>query len=180
VVVGRAFAHHAELAAAAAAARRAVRVLHDVSDMASLLADCDVAISGGGVTLFELCCVGVPTVALTAEPRELATIARFADGAAVGLGLWTPAEADALRAEVARLLADEGLRRRLSAAARERVDGEGLERFLDEVGLPGARAGASGTTHPLNAGQTGCFGRRAPGRLPSTGPQWYPRRLAGE
>lgn len=135
VVVGRAFMHHAELAAAAQGCRGAVRVLHDVTDMPGLIATCDLAISGGGLTLFELCCVGVPTIALTAEPRETTTIARFADGAAIGLGLWTPDDGDTLRDLVVDLLRDGDRRRALSAVARARVDGRGLSRFLDEVGV---------------------------------------------
>ncbi len=40
-----------------------LHLYENVVDMTSLMNHCDVAVSAGGTTIFELCCVGVPTLA---------------------------------------------------------------------------------------------------------------------
>ena len=42
----------------------------NVVDMTSLMNHCDIAISAGGTTIFELCCVGVPTLAFTMADNQ--------------------------------------------------------------------------------------------------------------
>ncbi len=55
-------------------------VLHEnVSDMASLMKDCDLAVSAAGTTLYELCAVGVPTVSFTMADNQLTAAKAFSD-----------------------------------------------------------------------------------------------------
>ncbi len=50
-----------------------IHIYENVSDMASLMASCDMAVSAGGTTLAELCAVGVPTISyLMAENQRTA------------------------------------------------------------------------------------------------------------
>ena len=42
----------------------------NVVNMASLMNQCDVAVSAGGTTIFELCCVGVPILAFTIADNQ--------------------------------------------------------------------------------------------------------------
>lgn len=63
--------YHALTAMAEANAH--IHIHEGVSDMASLMASCDLAVSAGGTTLCELCTVGVPTVSyLMAENQRTA------------------------------------------------------------------------------------------------------------
>ena len=53
-------------------------VLHEsVSNMASLMAECDFAVSGAGTTLYELCALGVPTVSYTMADNQMVTANAF-------------------------------------------------------------------------------------------------------
>lgn len=55
--------------------------LHEnVTDMASLMQDCDLAISAAGTTLYELCALGVPTMSFTMADNQI-TAARAFDAA---------------------------------------------------------------------------------------------------
>ena len=97
---------------------------------AALLADADVALVGGGVGLYEACCVGVPTVAVAVTPEQRGTIRAFARANAVvyaGVLNGIDDRGAARRAArcVLQLLDDQPQRRRLSANARRAVDGRG-------------------------------------------------------
>lgn len=55
-------------------------LLHEnVSDMASLMQSCDLAISAAGTTLYELCALGVPAVSFTTADNQLPSAQAFAE-----------------------------------------------------------------------------------------------------
>ncbi len=50
-----------------------IHIHQGISDMAALMASCDLAVSAGGTTLCELCAVGVPTISyLMADNQQMA------------------------------------------------------------------------------------------------------------
>lgn len=103
-------------------------------DLPAVCADADLVVSAAGVTLLELCCVGVPTaLVLLADNQEAGYAAALRQGVAVGLGAPAdlPDAVDALRA----LLAAPAARGALAAAGRSTVDGRGAARVLDQIGL---------------------------------------------
>lgn len=53
-------------------------ILHkNVSDMASLMETCDLAVSAAGTTLYELCALGIPTVSYTMADNQLISASAF-------------------------------------------------------------------------------------------------------
>lgn len=55
-------------------------VLHEnVSDMASLMQTCDLAVSAAGTTLYELCSLGLPTISYTIADNQLFSAQAFAE-----------------------------------------------------------------------------------------------------
>ena len=74
LVLGSAFRHEEELQGVIGKSKRRFVLERDVKNMAGLMAKMDVAITGGGKTLFELAAVGVPIVAVTEELREVETM----------------------------------------------------------------------------------------------------------
>ncbi|MFI3175858.1 MAG: UDP-2,4-diacetamido-2,4,6-trideoxy-beta-L-altropyranose hydrolase [Eubacteriales bacterium] len=63
VVVG-AFHEHKESLERLAAQYKQISLHHQVKNMSQLMAECDIAISATGSTIYELCAVGLPTIAL--------------------------------------------------------------------------------------------------------------------
>lgn len=58
--------------------------LHEnVSDMASLMESCDLAVSAAGTTLYELCAAGTPAVSFTMADNQLTAAKAFADAGAI-------------------------------------------------------------------------------------------------
>ena len=59
-------------------------MLHEnVSDMATLMASCDLAVSAAGTTLYELCAAGIPAISYTFADNQLPSSLAFASAGAV-------------------------------------------------------------------------------------------------
>ncbi len=119
-----------------------VVVHRGVSALRSLMLAADVAISGAGMTLYELAATATPIVSLTMAPNQRPNAAAFERvGAALAAG---SADHPDLGATVARrlgcLAADEALREKLGAAGRRLVDGQGASRVArDLASMPSPR-----------------------------------------
>lgn len=102
--------------------------------MKELMLKADLAISGGGQTLYELARVGVPSIAIGLSENQLTNIkgwqkvgflsyaGSYRDGALL----------DRLKREVDRLLPYE-VRLKRSEAGRTTMDGKGVERAIDRI-----------------------------------------------
>lgn len=103
-------------------------VLHDVSDMAGLMRASDVVVSAAGTTLYELACVGVPTVALPIVENQLPNAEGFGR---LGLGPsltrlgWDAADVGACLES----LASQEARSIVSGRLADEVDGAGARRI---------------------------------------------------
>lgn len=131
VITGPMHQSRERLTALAAADDRVV--LHEnVKDMASLMSECDLALSAGGTTLFELCAIGVPAYSFAFADNHLPCIRDFAAADLIPtLGDFRSAEqfvshaADAL----GRLAANAPLRADQSSRMRMAIDGAGADRI---------------------------------------------------
>ena len=91
-----------------------------------------VAVVGGGVSLYEACALGVPTVGLPVVASQTPTVRAFArSGAAVGMPL--RARSDRTAAEVIALLDDPRRRATLRRRSMRLVDGRGAVRAAAAV-----------------------------------------------
>ena len=100
------------------------------------MAQADLAISGGGQTLYELAALGLPAVAVCVASTQEANLAALA-AAPTLVALRRPGAGEtdwgALRDAVHRLAADVDGRARMSAAGRALVDGCGASRAADGI-----------------------------------------------
>jgi spore coat polysaccharide biosynthesis predicted glycosyltransferase SpsG len=91
----------------------------------ALLAEADLVVSAAGVTLLELCCLGVPTALVQLADNQAAGYRAAVDqGLAAGLG----GVADLAGPPLRDLLTDPGRRAALGRAASSVVDGRGAAR----------------------------------------------------
>lgn len=77
IVTGKANLRYDKLTALAANNPH-IHIHENVSDMASLMASCDLAVSAGGTTLSELCAVGVPTISYLMAENQRTAVETFA------------------------------------------------------------------------------------------------------
>ncbi|MFJ8915653.1 spore coat protein [Amycolatopsis sp. NPDC102389] len=98
-----------------------------------LLVETDVAVSAAGVTLLELCCLGVPTgVVKLVDNQETGYRGALDLGLAAGLGSAAALDDDVVET-LRTLLLDRETRRRFSETAASVVDGHGVDRVLDRL-----------------------------------------------
>jgi UDP-2,4-diacetamido-2,4,6-trideoxy-beta-L-altropyranose hydrolase len=104
------------------------------ADMVPLMKWADVAITGAGSTVYELCCLGVPTfvVAIT-RPQIESARALEREGLAVDLGSHASMDAPSAARTIDALCRDATRRADLSRRGRERIDGLGAARVVQAL-----------------------------------------------
>ena len=139
LLLGPAFKHRKELQIVLQNLIRHFVIYRDVRDVVSLFSRCDLAITGAGMTLFELTAVGVPCIVLTQEYRETETANRVEScGFIRNLGLSENVSEEDIYNSVNELIGDYPLRMEMSRRPREIIDGLGADRvvgiILNELG----------------------------------------------
>jgi UDP-2,4-diacetamido-2,4,6-trideoxy-beta-L-altropyranose hydrolase len=99
-----------------------------VPSLRPLLLAADLAVTAGGMTLYECLATGTPVVAVCLADNQRANLEHLS-----AAGLVAAADFGTLTAAVARIAGDHALRQRLSAAGRDAVDGNGAARVADEI-----------------------------------------------
>jgi UDP-2,4-diacetamido-2,4,6-trideoxy-beta-L-altropyranose hydrolase len=103
-------------------------------EFADAMATCRFAVSGSGVTLYDLLASGVPTIAVAFDRIQLRTADAFHEqGAVLSAGVWDRLSQTALLKCCLEMLQDRALVQRLSETGRILVDGNGLSRVVEIV-----------------------------------------------
>ena len=115
VVLGLGYHHDTALRATLATMRRRTQIKRNVASMSRLMSRANVLVTSYGRTLFEAAAVGVPTVALAQNERELRHVFAHPRNGIVPLGLGRSLRTAALRRAIGQLLADAERRTELAA-----------------------------------------------------------------
>jgi spore coat polysaccharide biosynthesis predicted glycosyltransferase SpsG len=147
-VVGGSTPDSTPLESCAARLSGKLSIRRDVSNMAKLMAEADIAISAAGSTCWELCLLGLPSVLLDLAGNQTpVAIELERRGCALYAGNGDSFSSDALTKSVENLLASRERRELLSQRSRQLVDGFGAERVVSAM-----RGGAD---HSVPAGTRG-------------------------
>ena len=134
ILLGPGYRHHRQLERVVKDAGRPVTVFQSVRRMTSFLKRVDFAVTGAGILLYELACLGIPSAVITGEPRELETAGRCERlGFTRSLGLGQALSKDSILSEVQKLIFSRDLRKKMGQAGRRQVDGRGSERIVDWI-----------------------------------------------
>jgi UDP-2,4-diacetamido-2,4,6-trideoxy-beta-L-altropyranose hydrolase len=134
VLVGPFWSSEARAAAERAAGEGHDVVLHeDPEDIRALMLSCDVALSGGGQTVYELAATATPSVAIRLFDNQTGNLRALSRQDAL---LWTGDASDTdLGSKIVRALksldADPSRRKTLGTRARSLVDGNGASRVAE-------------------------------------------------
>ena len=136
-VVSGSFNSHLPSLQAVAAKHPNVKVYENIRNMAALMAQCDIAVTAGGSTMYELCAVGVPIICFSFVDNQERLVETFAQKGIVCYGgnyLREKEELPKKAAGYVRLLAEsKTLREEYSRLERGLVDGRGAERIAKEL-----------------------------------------------
>jgi len=136
VVIGPLFGPVPDLDRCAATDPARLQLHRDLDDLSALMAAADLAVSGGGQTLYELAAAGVPTLALSLADNQDPNIAALAGVSLLSAGRLSESAADGFRSieeGCRQLAADPALRQRMSDAGRSLIDGQGAARVADVI-----------------------------------------------
>ena len=110
-----------------------VRIYENVRNMAELMRQCDIAVTAGGSTMYELCAVGVPIVCFSFADNQERLVETFIEKRLACYGgnyLREKEELPKRVTEHVRLLAEsKTLREEYSHREKKLVDGKGAERL---------------------------------------------------
>ena len=135
VVIGQFYLHEEELNHLKS--EYAGVVIHKrAHNMARLMLDCDIAVSAGGSTLYELCACGAPTVAFSVADNQLEGVNYFGGGLMINAGDIRVDEEHCLARilkGICLLTSDYQLRVGLSEKCQRLVDGKGAIRIAEAL-----------------------------------------------
>lgn len=134
-VLGPGFSHGSDLDAAIAAAPKSlcVEVLRSVRDMAGLMSQADLALTSAGRTVAELMSVGVPTIAICQNIREMCHSHATGAFGVVNLGLGEYLAEETLARHIELFLTNRALRDDMRRRMTQAVEGRSNKAIVDAI-----------------------------------------------
>ena len=115
-----------------------VFIHRNVQSMSKLMLDCDIAVSAGGSTLYELCACGTPTVVFALADNQLDATTSFGERYMINAGDIRKNEESCLSKildGITRMAYDTTFRYDYSRKSQELVDGNGATRIANALRL---------------------------------------------
>lgn len=117
-----------------AAPQHTITCLHDISNMASQMDWADVAISAGGFTVYELACIGVPSMIIATHPTQIRVAeAMHNHGINYFLGEASGLTVPSLAAQITQFLSDPLHLGAMSIQGQQFIDGLGVTRVIEKI-----------------------------------------------
>jgi len=117
-----------------ATARKEIKLHENVSDMAELMCEADIAIGAGGSTSWEFCCLGIPIIIIFfADNQKGIAEGLCARGIAVNLGHYKYVNENNIKVAVENLINSAHKRKLMGLKGKETVDGKGAERVVEVI-----------------------------------------------
>lgn len=122
-----------------------VRIYHDVSDMAGLMEKCDIAVTAGGTTIYELAAIGVPFLCFSYAKNQEALTEYIGEKKIAGFVGAFHQDEEAVLGKLKKLFDkycdSYDLRKECFRKEREMIDGKGAIRLAGELiqGRDGSR-----------------------------------------
>ncbi len=133
VVIGGSNPNESSVAAAAERTDAAVNLRLDVSNMASLMAEHDLAVSAGGSTCWELAFMGVPNIIFELAENQKGIAEGLENlGAAINLGWHETVNREAVADAIRSLLQKDERRLEMARKGEALVDGKGVRRVINK------------------------------------------------
>lgn len=114
-----------------------VMIPEGITDMAAYMASCDLAVTAGGTTVYELCAVGVPAVMYTMADNQQSLAEGVREAVRLAGDIRDEKEravvTERVLAWIGEMLGDEAARREQAARETSLTDGRGAERIADEI-----------------------------------------------
>ncbi|MDE1817932.1 MAG: hypothetical protein KGI19_04965 [Thaumarchaeota archaeon] len=139
VVLGPSFRCWKELKKSTISNKKPLKILHNVKNMSSIMNKHDMAITAGGMSLLELCRLGVPVIVICGEKFENETASLLQKkGFGINLGYGLGVSRNRIAKATKQLLADYDKRKRMNMTGKNTIDGNGTTRvikIIEKIGV---------------------------------------------
>jgi UDP-2,4-diacetamido-2,4,6-trideoxy-beta-L-altropyranose hydrolase len=133
VIIGPAFKNSDDLYKAFMAIDD-VAFYNSPNNMADIMNKCDIAISAGGNTLYELCSLGIPTIAFVYADNQKQFVESFESEECIeSVGYYKNINHEKFENVLFRYIEDYSLRKKISDSQSTLVDGQGVVRIADFI-----------------------------------------------
>lgn len=136
VVLGAGAPHLESVRAEIEGLGRDVKLHVNTRDMAFLMASADLAVGAGGTSVWERCCLGLPTILVVIAENQTANAVALEQAGAVRV-----AKPEQVGTVLAKLAGDAAARGAMSRSAASLCDGLGADRIVAAIDPPRSRAG---------------------------------------
>ena len=134
IVIGGGFMHETALNELLGATKKRYEICRNVTDMASLMTEVDVAVASFGVTAYELAAMGVPTIHLCLTPDHATSCQAFVTAEmAISLGEYGKVQPIDIARAVHALVMDPRLRRTMSERGLLIIKRDGLTSIASKI-----------------------------------------------
>ncbi len=114
--------------------RKDYKIIFQVDNMASLMVEADIAVGAGGISTWERCCLGLPTIVIAIAENQFEVAEQAAKtGAYLYMGWHKTVSDDDLDASLRILKGNSILRTSMSKAGVDLVDGLGCQRVANAM-----------------------------------------------
>jgi len=134
VLLGSSFLFQEEIEIFTRRTSKKIKIVQNTNQVARLMKESDLAISAAGCTVWELCCLGVPTILLIlSENQEPIAQSLHKKGIMKNLGWFNQVYEPHIQREVSKLSSGQKLRQEMSDKGQLLVDGLGVKRVVKEI-----------------------------------------------
>lgn len=134
VVIGPFFRNRVEIEKTAEEIDKKVELMYDSHKMSELMLNSDLAIAGGGTTLYELASTGTPALAFRLADNQLRNIKGMAEAGILINMDWGKEWAEKrLYKEIEKLIDNYPLRKEMNKLGQQLADGEGAFNSVKEI-----------------------------------------------
>lgn len=128
IVLGRAFKGEPELRDTINSMKKKPVIMKDISNMAEIMQQSDIAICAGGSILYELAITGTPGLIIPMNDHQVENGEEFQNlGSIITVGMHNHVSDEAIKEQIKKL-EDYDLRRKMSETGKKIIDGKGAER----------------------------------------------------
>ena len=103
-------------------------------DYSKIFSKCDISICSGGLTLFESCALGIPTIALPQNMHQYTSIKKLSEKKCVILGSnYLKKDMNFFRSLLKKLVHDHTMRKVMSSRSKKLIDINGITRVVNAI-----------------------------------------------
>ena len=134
VIIGPFFKNLTQIEKVIKKMKKKVNLIHNPFSISKLMLSSDLAISGGGITLYELAATSTPALSICLADNQLKSIKRMErKGMIIGLGWGNRFAEEEFRQNLSTLCNNFELRKKMCQKGQKLVDGKGAQRVTNLI-----------------------------------------------